>query len=87
MMKNTCITRPIDQLNRVVIPQDIVKKLGIQPRDYFEFSYDNNEKKISLKLKKTTCTLCEKNKVLLDTNINNTKICNDCLDTIKSINS
>ena len=58
-MKATGVTRPIDNLGRVVIPREILKANGwIMSEDRVEF-FTDADMVIIRKLKKRGCTFCK----------------------------
>lgn len=80
-MRDIGVTRPIDELGRVVIPKEFRSMLGIKPRDLLEISLTGNI--MCLKKHTDCCILCGEtgNHVEVDGNI----ICLDCVKKIRNI--
>ena len=55
--ESTGIVRRVDSLDRIVIPKEICKKLGIEPRDALEIFVD--ETKIILSKYEPSCIFCK----------------------------
>jgi len=78
-MKNTGITRPIDELGRVVIPRELRSQFDLQPKDIVEIY--TVEDAIVFKKYQPGCILCgefEGIKV-----INGKRICGKCRQIIR----
>ncbi|MBO3287557.1 AbrB/MazE/SpoVT family DNA-binding domain-containing protein [Paenibacillus sp. FSL M8-0228] len=58
-MKNTGMTRPLDQLGRIVIPIEIRNTIGIEIGDPLEFYMDEEKKILGIgKYNGVSCKLC-----------------------------
>lgn len=86
-MKATGMTRPINQLGRVVIPREIIKSLGwklLEPKtgegDRVEFFIDG--KVLMLKKYNPGCMFCGELSNLKEYMDN--KICADCIDKLSN---
>ena len=80
-MKTTGISRPIDELGRIVIPKEIRTALGLYPKDEMEFSIENSS--IILKKANFACALCGSEKEL--TVISDKPICAKCVKKIQNL--
>ena len=80
-MKSTGICRPVDELGRVVIPKEIRKTLGISVKDLMEIYMEGDS--IILRKNEDKCTLCGNEEDLVD--INDKKICRDCIRKLNEI--
>ncbi len=79
--KTTGIVRRIDNLDRIVIPKEICKKLGIEPKDALEIFVD--ETRIILGKYEPACIFC---KEVQDTVMYKKKlICEKCIRTLASL--
>lgn len=80
-MKSTGMVRPVDELGRVVLPKEIRKTLGINPRDSVEIFID--EHRIILQKYEPACIFCGS----VDDVIfyEGKRICTACLNKIKSL--
>ena len=79
--KTTGIVRRVDSLDRIVIPKEICKKLGIEPKDALEIFVD--ETKIVLGKYEPACIFC---KEVQDTVMYKKKlICEKCIRTLASL--
>ena len=79
-MKFTGISRPIDELGRIVIPKEIRNALDLRPKDEIEIYIDGG----SMIMKKATpcCALCgEKDRLL---QVENGYICSNCAEKIRA---
>jgi len=79
-MKNTGITRKIDDLGRVVIPIELREALGIEKQDVLEVFIDNE--RIVLEKKVESCIFC--NEVNGLSKVKNKNVCSNCLDEMNS---
>lgn len=80
-MKNTGMTRPVDDLGRVVIPQEIRKSLNISAKDRLYISMDGE--KIILQKNIKACAICGSSACLYD--IDGHTVCHSCIKRIKEI--
>lgn len=79
--KTTGIVRRVDTLDRIVIPKEICKKLGIEPKDALEIFVD--ETKIVLGKYEPSCIFC---KEVQGTVMYKKKlICEKCIHTLASL--
>ena len=78
-MKKTGITRPIDELGRIVLPKEMRSLLDITAGDRFEISTEGN----TILLAKITkrCVFCGDNSAEFD--FKDKKVCKNCLSEIK----
>ena len=79
--KTTGIVRRIDNLDRIVIPKEICKKLGIEPKDALEIFVD--ETRIILGKYEPACIFCQEvqNTVMYKKKL----ICEKCIRTLASL--
>lgn len=75
---NTEIVRRLDELNRVVLPQDARKAVNIAGTDAVKISWD--DEKIIIKKAYPTCKLCGSGKDLNE----KLGICRECIEKIKA---
>ena len=78
-MKNTVITKNIDDLGRIVLPKDIRKKLGMEIRSSVDVRVE--DEKIIITKVQDSCIFCHSKLNLTDFKGN--KICQNCLSEIK----
>ena len=78
-MNNTGITRPVDNLGRVVIPVEIRNQLEIKEKDKILFLTEGKD--IILRKHQQECIFCGKQKELTD--FKEQKICKKCYEEIK----
>ena len=79
--KTTGIVRRVDTLDRIVIPKEICKKLGIEPKDALEIFVD--ETKIVLGKYEPACIFCNE---VQDTVVYKKKlICEKCIRTLGTL--
>ena len=76
-------TRKIDELGRVVLPEQARKLLAIESGMELNFYYENH--KIILQKKDPVCIFCNSGNHLKKTHKYNTYICLDCLKDIKNL--
>lgn len=74
-MKNTGMSRAVDNLGRYVIPMEIRKKLGIKSGDKLDICTEGN--KIVLKKVQESCTFCASKDGLQE--INEKYVCKNCV--------
>ena len=79
--KSTGIVRRVDSLDRIVIPKEICKKLGIEPKDALEIFVD--ETKIILGKYEPSCIFC--NEVQNTIMYKKKLICEKCIHTLNSL--
>lgn len=79
-MKNTGITKKIDNLGRIVIPNEILKTLNLKKQDTIEFFTEGE----CLILKRYTkdCSFCGNLENLIEFKEKN--ICKNCIDKLKN---
>lgn len=80
-MHNTGITRPVDNLGRVVIPIEIRNQLGIKIKDKMLFL--TNGKDIVLRKYQQECVFCGKQNDLVDFKMQ--KVCRKCHDEMREV--
>lgn len=80
-MKNTGITRKIDDLGRIVIPIELRDRLGIKKQDQLEILI--NDDSIVLKKSQKHCIFCGSNKML--SKMKEKYICETCIDEMNTI--
>ncbi len=80
-MKKTGMTRPVDELGRVVIPKEIRNNLGIDVKDRLEILLEGDA--IVLKKYDPNCMFCGSTENVED--IMGKNICESCVKKIKSI--
>ena len=80
-MIDTGITRPVDNLGRVVIPIELRNKFGIKVKDKIQF-YTNN-KDIILRKNQQECVFCGKQEDLVDFKMQ--KVCRKCHDEMREV--
>lgn len=79
--KTTGIVRRIDNLDRIVIPKEICKKLGIEPKDALEIFVD--ETRIILGKYEPACIFCQE--VQGTVMYKKKLICENCIRTLASL--
>lgn len=77
-MKLSGITRPVDQLGRIVIPKELRRVLEIEAGDLIDISQDGET--ILLNKCKDKCVLCGSTNELSE--IRQKKLCKSCIETI-----
>ena len=79
-MKFTGVSRPIDELGRIVIPKEIRNALGIRPKDEIEIYIEDG----SMIMRKASpcCAVCGSEAGLLQ--ISDKYICAECAEKIKN---
>ncbi len=80
-MKKTGMTRPVDELGRVVIPKEIRSSLQIEVKDRLEILMDGDA--IVLKKFNPNCIFCGSAEQVED--VMGKNICRSCLEKLKSI--
>ncbi len=79
-MKSTGITRPVDELGRIVLPIELRRSYNIAEKDILEIYVENDT--IILKKFEPGCLFCGNSRNT--TNIKGREICADCLEEIKN---
>lgn len=74
----TTVTRKIDELSRIVLPQDARKAANITDMDMVKISWDKD--KIIIKKAYPTCKLCGSENGLNE----KLGICRECIEKIKA---
>ena len=77
-MKKTGMTRPIDQLGRIVLPVELRKSLDIKPDDRLDIQLDDG--KIVLKKVQEECIFCSAEENLIS--YNGKSVCRSCADNL-----
>lgn len=80
-MKKTGMTRPVDELGRVVIPKEIRTGLGIDVKDRLEILLDGDA--IVLKKYAPNCVFCGSTENVDD--VLGKNICRACLEKLKKL--
>ncbi len=80
-MKKTGMTRPVDELGRVVIPKEIRNNLQIEVKDRLEILLDGDA--IVLKKYDPSCMFCGASEQVED--VFGKNICRTCLEKLKHI--
>ena len=80
-MKKTGMTRPVDELGRVVIPKEIRTSMGIEVKDRLEILMDGDA--IVLKKYNPNCVFCGSEENVEE--VLGTCICAKCLQSLKII--
>ena len=80
-MKSTGMVRPVDELGRIVLPKELRRSLGINPRDSVEIFTDGD--RIVLQKYEPACIFCGNADHVVY--YEGKRICSDCLAKIKSI--
>ena len=80
-MKSTGITRPVDELGRIVIPKEIRRSFKIQNRDLLEIYIEGD----SIVLRKTdaVCVICGSGEQTEE--VNGKYVCRNCMAKINSM--
>lgn len=74
--------RRIDELKRVIIPDNICSKMGINPGSKIELEFDENQQTIVIKNSISQCICCG-GETSLRALPRNQYICKSCLDSLK----
>ena len=82
-MKSTGIVRRLDDLGRIVLPRELRKILGINPRDSLEIFMDGDC--VILRKYEPQCIFCGQASEVRTFKSKN--ICEECIKEIDSINS
>lgn len=85
-MLNTGITRPVDQLGRIVIPKEIRKKLNLKEKDrlmFFLTDAPEGKRDIILRRIINSCNFCGSKNNLHE--FKNKHVCYDCLNELKNM--
>lgn len=80
-MKFTGVSRPIDELGRIVIPKEIRNALELKPKDEMEIYIE--EDKIVLKKARPICALCGEENGLIS--VSGKFICKECLKKVHNL--
>lgn len=81
-MKATGIVREIDKLGRIVIPKELRRIMGIDPKDPIEIFMDGDQ--IVLKPYVPCCIFCDSNEQLVE--VKGKKVCLNCIRSLKQHN-
>lgn len=76
------ITRPIDNLGRVVIPKELRRSYGLENDDIVEI-YPDGEDKLAIRIIQPTCAICNSKDNLMK--IKGKYICINCKSDILGI--
>lgn len=77
-MKSTGMTRPIDQLGRIVIPKELRRTLDIEVGDPLEIFVDGEE--VILRKYEPGCVFCGNVKYIVE--FKGKKVCTNCIKDI-----
>lgn len=80
-MKTTGMSRPVDELGRIVIPKEIRRSFKIEDKDLLEIFIDGDS--IILKKAEAICAICGSNEQIEA--IDDKFICRKCIQKINSI--
>lgn len=78
---STSITRDVDSLGRIVIPKELRKILGIEPKTPLEIYVDG--KSIILKKYSPACIFCDSASDVV--NYCDKKVCRECIDKLSKL--
>lgn len=78
---DTGISRPVDELGRIVLPVELRRTLDIHEKDLLEIHVAGNE--IVLRKQKTTCVFCGSSDNIISWK--GRPFCRDCATNIKDI--
>ena len=79
-MKFTGISRPIDELGRIVIPKEIRNALDMRPKDEIEIYIEDGN--MIMRKAKPECVLCGNGEEL--SSFSGKYICSDCLKKLRN---
>lgn len=79
-MKSTGVVRKVDELGRIVLPISIRQTMDINEKDPLEIFIDDN--RIILQKYHPACVFCNNADRIVY--FNNKRICQDCLEKIKT---
>ncbi len=79
-MKSTGITRPVDELGRIVIPKEIRRSFKIENRDLLEIFIEGD--KIVLKKVDAACIICGSGEDVKE--VNGKFLCRACMEKIST---
>ncbi len=82
-MKTTGMSRPVDELGRIVIPKEIRRSFKIEDKDLLEIFIDGDS--IILKKAEAICALCGSNEQIEA--IDDKFICKKCIKKINSMDN
>lgn len=80
-MKFTGVSRPIDELGRIVIPKEIRKAMEIKAKDEMEFFIEDGN--IILRKNVKSCALCGSEDELKS--FGEKYLCSECLEKIRAL--
>lgn len=80
-MKYTGITRPVDELGRIVLPKELRNSLNIGTKDLLEIHIEGDM--IVLKKNEEKCVLCGSGEDIVS--YSGKHLCRGCVDGIKNI--
>lgn len=80
-MKMTGITRPIDELGRIVLPKELRRTMNIQDRDMLEIGVEDD--RIILRKYEPCCTFCGNAEEV--TTFGGRFVCRECIDELKKL--
>lgn len=77
-MKSTGITRPVDNLGRIVLPMELRRAMDIQPGDRLEIFTERNT--IILRKYEKGCIFCDS---ITDSIYGGKRICSGCIEKLR----
>ena len=80
-MKFTGISRPIDELGRIVIPKEIRNALDMRPKDEIEIYIEDGN--MIMRKASPSCAICGKDGELLP--FSEKYVCSDCLKKLHEL--
>ncbi len=80
-MKFTGMSRPVDELGRIVIPKEIRKMLSLTEHDKVEIYMEGES--IILRKFETRCALCGRDGDFLE--LDGKNVCTDCVKKIREL--
>ncbi|MDD4474957.1 MAG: AbrB/MazE/SpoVT family DNA-binding domain-containing protein [Eubacteriales bacterium] len=83
MQRKLC-TRKVDELGRVVLPQEARTALGIKEKQSFDIYIDEDIILLKINNDIPVCCLCGESEVQL-MEVNHSLLCNNCIAKIKEI--
>ena len=82
-MRATGMSRPVDELGRIVIPKEIRRSFKIKDKDLLEIFIEGDS--IVLKKAVSSCIICNSSEQIEE--INEKFICRKCITKISSMNN
>ena len=82
-MRSTGMSRPVDELGRIVIPKEIRRSFKIKDKDLLEIFIEGDS--IVLKKAVSSCVICNSSEQIEE--INEKFICRKCIEKINAMNN